>query len=384
MPAERSLVHSRIAISAYFVLHGLATGSWISRIPAEQECLALGAAVLGMVLLGNTAGALLAGLTSGGTVSRFGSRHVTRFAAMGSLLTLALLGLSGHAVGLFLGLVLFGLLQGTLNIAMNTQAAALEARYERPIFSSFHALWSAGALSGALLGASLAGLGLSPSLHFALVGAWGITVAAYAGNYLLAASLSRSRRAFVLPRGGLLALGLLGFCAAISDGAIASWSGVYLRSLGAPESVAALGFALYQSMMFLGRFSGDYLVARFGAVRLVRLGALLGGFGLAFAVLTHTVWGIFVGIACMGWGMATVFPLMFAASARTPGLPPAHSMASASTMSTLGGLVGPVLLGAVAEVGTVRASFAVAALLAWMVSYLAFSLSSYRVTPARS
>ncbi|HEU4741578.1 MAG TPA: MFS transporter, partial [Meiothermus sp.] len=156
-----------------------------------------------------------------------------------------------------------------------------------------------------------------------------------------------------------------------------------LRSLGAPESVAALGFALHQSVMFFGRFSGDFMVSRFGAVSVVRLGALLGGLGLAFAVVTHTVWGIFVGIACMGWGMATVFPLMFAASSRTPGLPPALSMASTSTMSTLGGLVGPVLLGAVAEAGTVRASFAVAALLAWMVSYLAFSLANYNVARAQ-
>lgn len=384
MSVDPSLLRSRLGVSAYFLLHGFAAGTWISRIPAEQERLGLSAALLGIVLLGNMAGALLAGFTSGGMVSRFGSRHVTRFAAIGGFVTLALLGLLGNAASLFLGLALFGFLQATLNIAMNTQAAALEARYERPIFSSFHAMWSAGALSGALAGAGLAGGGFSPLLHFALVGALGIIVAAYAGNHLLAASVSQSRRMFILPRGELLALGLLGFCAAISDGSIASWSGIYLRSLGASESVAALGFAVHQSIMFLGRFSGDFMVSRFGAVRVVRLGALLGGLGLAFAVLTHTVWGIFVGIACMGWGMATVFPLMFAASSRTPGLPPAHSMASTSTMSTLGGLVGPVLLGAVAEVGTVRASFAVAALLAWMVSYLAFSLSSYRVTPAQS
>lgn len=386
MLLDRRLFQSRVAISAYFVLHGFSAGTWISRIPAEQERLGLSAAVLGVVLLGNMAGALLAGLTGGGTVSRFGSRHVTRLATMGGFLTLALLGLSGSAASLFLGLALFGFLQGTLNLAMNTQAAALEARYERPIFSSFHALWSAGALSSALSGAGLAGVGLSPPLHFALVGALGIAAAAYAGNYLLAASVSPGRRMFVWPRGSLLALGLLGFCAAISDGSIASWSGVYLRSLGAPESMAALGFAVHQSVMFFGRWGGDFLVSRFGAVNVVRWGALLGGLGLAFAVLTHTVWGIFVGIVCMGGGMATVFPLMFAASSRTAGLPPALSMASTATMSTLGGLVGPVLLGAVAEVGTVRSSFAVAALLAGAVSYLAPSLAHYRVAqthPAR-
>lgn len=371
-------MRARGALSSLFLLHGFVAASWVARIPAVSEGLGLGAAVLGTVLMGNMAGSLLGGFTSGGLVDRFGSHRVAQLAALagvGALLSLALL---PSAPLLFVGLAVYGLLMSHLNIAINAQATALEARYGRPIFSTFHALWSLGALVGALSGAGLAGLGLDPRLHFALVGLAGAATVGAGGRWLLEAPVPPIRRVFALPRGPLLFLGLMGFCTAISDGSIPGWSGVYLRGLGAPESVAAMGFAVHQSVMLLGRLSGDRLAARYGAVRVVRFGALFGGLGLALGVLSQSVEGALLGIACMGWGMATLFPMMFAAAANTPGLTPASAIASVSTMSTLGGLLGPILLGAVAEVGGVRSSFLLAAVLAGVVSWLAFSLSSYR------
>ncbi|RIH85450.1 Inner membrane protein YbjJ [Calidithermus terrae] len=376
-------MRARGALSSLFLLHGFVAASWVARIPAVSEGLGLGAVVLGTVLMGNMAGSLLGGFTSGGLVDRFGSRRVAQLAALaglGSLLSLALL---PSAAFLFVGLGVYGLLMSYLNIAINAQATALEARYGRPIFSSFHALWSLGALLGALSGAALAGLGLEPWLHFALVGLVGAATVGVGGRWLLETPVPPIRRVFALPRGPLLFLGLMGLCTAISDGSIPGWSGVYLRGLGAPESVAAMGFAVHQSVMLLGRLSGDWLAARYGAVRVVRFGALFGGLGLALGVLSQSVEGALLGIACMGWGMATLFPMMFAAAANTPGLTPASAIASVSTMSTLGGLLGPILLGAVAEVGGVRSSFLLAATLAGVVSWLAFSLSSYRPRGSR-
>jgi MFS family permease len=374
---DSGLLRARGAISSLFLLHGFIAASWVARIPAVSEGLGLGAVVLGTILMGNMAGSLAGSITSGGLVDRYGSRATARYAALAALVGLLSLALMPSAVLLFVGLAVYGLLMSYLNIAINAQATALEARYGRPIFSSFHAMWSLGALLGALSGAGLAGLGLHPRLHFALVGLAGALIVGAGWRWLLETPVPPIRRVFALPRGPLLFLGLMGLCTAISDGSIPGWSGVYLRSLGAPEWIAALGFAVHQSVMMLGRLSGDWLVARFGAVRVVRYGALFGGLGLG--VLSQSVEGALLGMACMGWGMATLFPLMFAAASNTPGLSAASAIASVSTMSTLGGLVGPVLLGSVAEVGGVRSSFLLAAVLAGVVSWLAFSLSSYRV-----
>lgn len=373
----------RRAVTFYFILHGIVAGTWISRIPAVSEGLRLEPAVLGWVLVGNMLGALLSGLTSGFIVDRYGSRRITLWMGLGLAGFLPLVAIMPSAAYLFVGLFIHGFIGNTLNIAMNTQATALENRYGRPILSSFHALWSLGALLGALSGAGLAGLELSPFWHFALVGLVLGGVSLGLNRWLLESPSQRQLKpkgAFVWPKGTLLFLGLLGFCAAISDGTIPSWSGVYLRSLGAPESVAALGYAVHQGIMLIGRSTGDWFAMKFGADRLVRFGAMLGGVGLAIGITSRTVEGAFFGIACMGFGMATIYPLIFAAAARTPGVSPAAAMATASSLSTMGGLFGPIIMGNVAEFGGVAMSFYLAALLAAVVSYLAFSLSGYQVT----
>lgn len=357
-------------------------GSFVSRIPAISEGLRLEPSALGWALVGNMLGALLSALTAGFVVDRFGSRRVTRLMGLALVCFLPAVALMPDAAFLFAALVLHGFIGSTLNIAMNTQATALEGRYERPILSSFHALWSLGALVGALAGAGLAGLGFRPFWHFAVVGLVWAGLNLGLSRWLLESPPQRGlkpRGSFVWPKGTLLYLGLLGFCVAISDGSISSWAGVYLRSLEAPESVAALGFAVHQAIMLIGRSSGDWLAGRFGAANLIRFGAAFGGVGLAVGVSSHTVEGAFFGIACMGLGMASTYPLIFAAAARTPGVSPAAAMATASAFSTTGGLVGPILLGNVAQWGGVAWSFYVAALLAVVVSFLAFALGGYKV-----
>jgi MFS family permease len=279
---------------------------------------------------------------------------------------------------LFVGLALYGLGYSTLNIAMNAQAFALEARYGRPISSLFHSIWSLGALLGALSGSSLAGWGFKPWLHFVLVGSIGAGLAWGFRSWLIESPTLAGRRVLALPRGPLLWIGVMALCVALSDGTASSWSGVYLRSLKAPESVAALGFAAHQSITMLGRLAGDWMAARFGPVRLIRFGALFGGVGLALGVLSGTVWGALIGIGCMGWGMATTYPLMFAAAARIAPTSTANAIASVASMSTVGGLIGPILMGNVAEAAGLRASLLLAAGLAGVVSWLAFSLGGYR------
>ena len=379
MPVPPELLRARIAITFYFSLSGFATGTWVSRIPAIAEHLELSSAVLGTVLVGTMIGSLVGGFGGEAVWGRWGSKRTTAGAGLAFGLWLPLVALMPGPVWLFCGLMLYGLFYSTLNIAMNAQASALEVRYGRPIFSMFHSIWSLGALLGALAGSSLAGLGFKPWLHFLLVGLVGALLAWRFGPWLLESPTLAGRRVLALPRGPLLWIGLMAFCVALSDGTASSWSGVYLRSLKAPESVAALGFGVHQGVMMLGRFSGDWMAARFGPVRLIRFGALFGGLGLALGVLSGTVPGALLGIGCMGWGMATTYPLMFAAAARVSANATARGIASVASMSTMGGLIGPILMGNVAEVGGLDASLLLAAALAGVVSWLAFSLASYRV-----
>ena len=180
------LLQSRIAITSFFLLHGVVAGSWVSRIPAISEGLRLEPAALGWALVGNMLGALLSGLMAGFIVDRFGSRRVTRIMGLALLGFLPLVALMPSAVFLFAALIVHGFFGATLNIAMNTQATALEGRYGRPILSSFHALWSLGALIGALTGAGLAELGFRPFWHFGVVGLVWAGLSLWLSRWLLA------------------------------------------------------------------------------------------------------------------------------------------------------------------------------------------------------
>lgn len=378
-PTVSPLLQTRLTIAFFFLLHGFVAASWVSRIPAVSERLELKPAVLGAVLVANMLGTLLGTLLIPTLIGWFGSRRVVRVASVSAVCCLFLVALMPEAVSLFLGLLVMGYAASSLNIAMNSQATALEALYKRPIVSSFHAIWSFGALLGSLSGAALANLGLKPWAHFLVVAAVLAGLALWVGRFLLPTNPVSKAQSFSLPLGPLFLLGLMGLCAAISDGSIPGWSGVYLRSLGSSETVAALGFAMHQGAMIFGRLGGDWLSLRFGPHRVARIGALIGGLGLAIGVSAHSISGLFLGIACMGLGMGPMFPLMFVAASKFRPQNPAVAIASVSSMSTLGGILGPPLLGQAAQLGGIGWAFGVAALLALAVSGLSVSLNPARI-----
>src|SRR5436190_10596852 len=135
-----NLTSARIAVSTIFLLHGVASGMWISRIPAVQELLNLGLATLGLALLGAGVGSLLSMLPMGALIARVGSRRVALGAGLAASVAFVLLALASDAWTLFGALVVWGAALGTLDVAMNAQGSAIEQRRARPIMSSLHGL----------------------------------------------------------------------------------------------------------------------------------------------------------------------------------------------------------------------------------------------------
>ena len=200
---------------------------WAARIPAIQENLALGVGTLGLALLGGGLGTLLIMLPAGALIARRGSRLVTRLAALPMAISLAGLALATDALTLFAAMVVWGASNAALDVAMNAQGSTHEQRHDQPIMSSLHGLWSLGTMAGAALGAFVAGLGISVRVHF-LVAAPVLFVA-----LLLAAEPFASDDGhqdvgvrFAWPRGALLALAALVFCAVGTEGAMFDWAAV--------------------------------------------------------------------------------------------------------------------------------------------------------------
>jgi len=204
----------------------------------------------------------------------------------------------------------------------------------------------------------LAAQELAPLPHFAL-----FAVLFAAGLWLLSphllsapeerspGSAGRRRGArFPVPSRSLLALGTVALCIMLGEGAMADWSAVYLRKgVGASESVAAAGYAVFSVAMAAGRFLGDFLTARFPAAGLVRAGGMLATTGVLLAVLWDSAGAVMVGFGLVGAGFATVVPLVFTAAGNTPGVAPGIALSSVSSLGYLGFLLGPPTIGLAAE-----------------------------------
>ena len=362
---------ARIAVSAVFFVNGALFANWVSRIPAVRENLDLNKAELGVALLGAAVGALIAFPLAGLGIARFGSRIVTTLAILLMCVVIPLLGVASSLPMLFVMLAVFGATNGATDVAMNAQAVEVEKHHGQPIMSSFHAFWSLGGLAGAGIGSLAAGANLTPLTHFALFAVIAAIVAALASSRLLTVPATHSTDpVFVVPPRALIAVGLLTFCAALTEGAMADWSGVYLRdTLQTNESFAAIGYAAFSLAMLLGRVFGDTLKARLGAVMLGRSGGIIAALGMAFTLIVHQPWAALIGFACVGWGVSSLFPMAFSAAGNARNVNQGVALAAVATMGYTGFLIGPPVIGFIAHETGLRAALVLLVLLSVVIAF---------------
>lgn len=364
----------RLAVTSLFLAHGVLFGTWVARIPAVQDDLHLGEGELGVALLFITFGAIVAMPIAGWVVAREGSRATARQTVVVYAVLLPVLALAPNLVLLALALLLFGAAAGALDIAMNAHGLEVERRYARPILSSFHAGWSFGGLVGAGVGALAAWAGVEPAPHFAAVavvlGAGGLL----ASGALLPAGADRleSPPRLARPPRRLLLLAVLAFCGLFAEGAAADWSAVYLAGpLDAGAGLAALGFAAFSIAMAGFRLLGDTLTTRWGPVPLMRRGGLLAGGALAAALLIGHPAAALIGFLCMGAGLAAVVPVAFRAAGSQPGVPAGVGIAALTTVGYSAFVVGPPVIGFVAEVAGLPLALGIVVLLLGLLAALA-------------
>jgi MFS family permease len=364
-------VAARVAVAAIFCLNGLALANWIARIPDAKARLALSDGTLGFVLLFAALGALIGQPTTGWLVGRFGSQRVTTALALVFALTLAPLGMVSSVPQLMAALLVMGMFNGGLDVAMNAQAALVEKAYGRPIMASFHGLWSVGGLAGATLGGAVLAQGLALGPHMLAVSALALVGLALATRWLVpdaGSGTGESGPSFALPPRALLLLGAVAFGVLFCEGAIADWSAVYLREgLGSPAGLAATGYAVFALLMAAGRLSGDWLTLKLGAGRIARGGGALVALGVALAVATGEPLAAIVGFSLIGAGVSCIFPLILSAAARTPGIAPGIAIAAMATSGYTGFLVGPPLIGSLAEALSLRGALGVLGVLGVLI-----------------
>ena len=384
IPPAPAILAARNAVIAMFVLNGTLFGLWASRIPTVSAKLSLDPGALGMLLLLMGGGAIAAFPLAGRWVDRHGAATTTVWVAFLHALSILGIGLAPNLTSLAVALAFFGATHGAMDVAMNSWAGAVERHLPRPMMSRFHASWSVGAGIGAASGFVAIKLGLPVLAHGALV----IGVVA-AISLWLAARPSRSplwapeppssaahAPLFTLPKGPMVLVGLLAMCASLGEGAMADWGAIFLiTTTGVTEASAAVGYAVFSVAMVIMRLGGDRVTHRFGPVKTARLAGTTAALGAGLAVGIATYPAALLGFALMGVGYAVIMPLAFSRATSDPVLSPGKAVASLATLGYGGLLLGPPVIGFIAQVSSLRVSFAFLLALAILMAVLAPALS---------
>ncbi len=347
-----SVTRARLAIAATFAANGLVFPSFAPRIPDIKHALALSDGSLGLALFAAPLGAMVAMPLAGAACSRWGSARTTRTILALYCLSSWLVGVAGGYAALWITLLLIGAITGSMDVAMNSQGVTVEQAAGRPVLTGFHAAWSLGALIGSAAGSLGAAWQVPLWLQLLALGlvsllvVWPLT-GSFRPDPVHADGAPTVR--FALPTGSLLMLGVAAFAVLVCEGAAADWTAVHLReSLDASPGVAGWGFTAFMLAMTAGRLVGDRVLARWGRARTVQVGTVIGLVGVSAGLATASVAGVVIGFGVLGLGLSVVTPTLFGAAGTGPG-PAGPSIAAVSTCGYAGWLIGPVLIGGIAE-----------------------------------
>jgi MFS family permease len=361
------LRRGRASLAFSFFAQGVAFALLVTRIPAIQDRYGVSDALLPAFL---AAVPTLAGVGSVCTeqlVKRVPPSHVLRWSQ--PVVVLSLLGVAAGD-GLWelgLSLAAFGLAVGALDASMNMLGVSLQHTYGRSIMLGFHAAYSL----GGIIGASLAWVGAHWDLALFvsyLPVAVVLLPAAFLGSrwYVDAGGPEAEGKGHEKGQGGgvgfklLLPLCLVMAVAYIGDSTVSNWSAKYLQDvLGSSEQMATVPYNVYMVTTLLGRTVGDFGVRRFGAVAVVRAGAVIAAVGFAVVAGAPGAWVGMLGFTLLGFGLCVIVPQTFAAAGRLfPGAADA-AIARLNIFNYVGFLIGSPLVGALGDAWSYRGAMLV-------------------------
>lgn len=366
LDADRALSGTREqwATRLIFLVTGFSIAAWAPLVPFAQARLGLDAGALGILLLCLGGGSILAMPVTGVLATRYGCRAILIAGVAVFAATLPMLAVVSDFLTMALVLAVFGGSIGTVDVAMNIQAVIVEKDSRRAMMSGFHGLYSLGGILGAGGVSALLLLGLTPLAAALCFTSLALAVLAVSARGLLPFGNDEggAAPAFVLPRGFVAFIGLLCFLMFLAEGAVLDWSAVFLVSARSVDlAVAGSGYALFAVAMTTGRLLGDRIVTQFGGIRTVTIGGIVAGLGFGLLVLVPTPSAALLGFLLVGLGASNVVPVLFTIAGGQKEMPPSLAIAAVTTLGYAGILVGPALIGFVAQLSDLSVAFAMLA-----------------------
>ena len=361
------LVRWKLAVFVIFFASGLSIATWAARVPAIKVALGIDNLQVGLLLLGSGVGSIVGLSTASFLIAKLGTRRAMPVTIVIFAIGVVVIGVGTDAVHSYAvvmaGLFLFGFGNGSTDVMMNVEGAAIENHTGKTLLPMFHGLFSLGTVAGASLGALAIRLDFSVALHASVMAGVIATAAVVAATNVPRSPvevpaettqratwrerLAPMREAWKDPRTYGIGLVMLGM--SFVEGGANDWLALAMvDEHGTTEALGALGLATFSVSMTVVRLIGGPLVDRFGRVAVLRVLAVSATTGMLLFILAPTVELIFVAAVLWGAGVSLGFPLGMSAAADDP----ARAAARVSAVATIGYvafLCGPPLLGLISE-----------------------------------
>jgi len=355
-------VRQQIATRMIFFLAGLGMSAWAPLIPFVKSRIGIDAGSLGLLLFCIGAGSMLIMPFTGHLIGKLGCRKIILAAGLLLVLDLPLLALLDAPLLMGAALLVFGAINGIMDVAMNSQAIIVERESGQAKMSGFHGFYSIGSISGAGSVSLLLWAGVSPTTAIGLIAALIALLLVIASADLLAKSEidgeQKGGTLFALSHGKILFIALLCFFVFLTEGAMLDWSSLLLNAeRGVAKSQAGLGYTLYAIAVTLARLYGDRLINAMGRYRMLLLGSLCAVLGLLLVTTVNLAWVAFAGLILVGLGIANVVPILFNAAGNQEHVPPNLAFPAVTLVGYVGLLAGPALIGFIAKYSNLTLAF---------------------------
>lgn len=348
-----------------FFIYAFGLGGIFPRFAEIQTAIHASQGEFGLALTGTAFGTLTS-LTFGAKfIERFGHRLMLLLIPIAAALYL-LASFSTGAVMLFFLLLPVGLIIGCIEIMVNLEADRVEHQLGRRIMNRAHAFWSFGIFVSGFVGAGFAQAGISPQLDLVIILALVIVgVALLLGRFTPAPARATAHAEppprFAKPTGAILVLVIVTLAAMVLEGAGFDWSAIYMRDeFQATPFIIGLAPATGALFSTLTRFFADTFVERYSPAAVARVLLAVLGIGAVIVYFAASDFLALVGLGLLGIGTAVIFPLAMSSAAQRTDRAAAINVAALAQTSFVVYLLGPPLLGQVAQHLGVRSIFGIA------------------------
>jgi MFS family permease len=347
-----------------FFIAGFGIAAWAPLVPYAKARAGLDEGTLGLLLLSLGVGSILAMPMAGILATRFGCRKVATGGTLLICAALPLLATVSSIPALIAALFLFGAGLGTVDSTVNLQAVIVERASGKTMMSGFHGMFSLGGIVGAAGVSALLGLGISPLGATLVVIVLLLAALLKAAPHLLPYGSESSGPAFAVPHGIVLFIGGMCFIVFLAEGAALDWSAVFLaQERGIDTAYAGLGYAAFALTMTVGRLTGDSIVRRLGATRVIVFGGLTAAAGLFLATFAPSWQAALVGYALLGAGCSNIVPVLYTAVGKQTVMPESVAVPAITTLGYAGILAGPAVIGFIAHGSSLSFAFGLMAVL---------------------